>query len=241
MDAAGQVGGRARDGVEGEGCTGRERSVGLDTREKVGESIGRDEDVLGGYLFLFGESCDCGGNASDNILVGELDNLDFPLVLHIRGAEYDYRRRFQVDLATVCRSGDFDNFVVHGGLDLGAWRRVEVKVLGARLNNIDELFEIHALYVFQWKLTGRRNEDIWSATFQEGIDRGAASRVERQDKESQVVECAGKAGDDIFNVIGEVNRDPFCVRDFVDMRAEGLNVLGQVVCWVVSLYCLWNR
>lgn len=114
-------------------------------------------------------------------------------------------------------------------------------MLGARLNNIDELFEIYALYVFQWKLTGRRNENIWGATFQKGIDRGAASRVERQDKESQIIECAGETSDDIFNVISEVNRDPFCARDFVDVRAEGLNILSQVVCWVVSLYCLWNR
>lgn len=99
-------------------------------------------------------------------------------------------------------------------------------MLGARFNNIDQLFEIHTLYIFQRKLPGRRNEDIRGTAFQEGIDRGAASGVKGQDKESQIVECAGKAGDDIFDVVGKVNRNPFCARDVADMRAEGLDVLG---------------
>lgn len=121
VDAAGQVGGGARDGVEGEGCAGGERSVGLYTREKVGESIGRDEDVLGSELFGFREGCDGRGNTSDYIFVGELDNFNLPHIPHISGAEYNYRRCLQVNLATVCHSGDFDDFVVHSGLYLGAW------------------------------------------------------------------------------------------------------------------------
>lgn len=103
-------------------------------------------------------------------------------------------------------------------------------MLGAGFNNIDQLLEIHTLYIFQWKLSSGCNENIRGAPFQEGINRGATSRVEGQDEEGQAVECAGEAGNDIFNVVCKVNCDPFCARDVVDVRAEGLDVLGQVIC-----------
>lgn len=103
-------------------------------------------------------------------------------------------------------------------------------MLGAGFNNIDQLLEIYALYIFQRKLSSGCNEDIRGAPFQEGIDRGAASRVEGQDEEGQAVECTGEAGDDIFNVVSKVNCDPFCARGVADVRAEGLNVLGQIIC-----------
>lgn len=99
-------------------------------------------------------------------------------------------------------------------------------MLGARFNNIDQLLEIYAFYMFQWKLSSGRNEDIWGATFQEGIDRGAASWVKGKDEESQVVECTGETSDNIFNVVGEVNCNSFRTRNVADMRAERFDILG---------------
>lgn len=122
MDATGQISGGSRNGVESKGCAGGECGVSLHSCEKVRESVGGNEDVLGGELFGFGKGCDGGGNTSDYIFVGELNNLNLSLILHIGGAECDNRRCLQVNLATVCDSWDFDYLVIHRGLDLGSWR-----------------------------------------------------------------------------------------------------------------------